>query len=421
MKVSIITIGDELLMGQVVDTNSAWLGAQLNNLGYQLKEILTVSDDYLEIMNGINYVFQQTDIILMTGGLGPTKDDITRKAIADYYGVEMVFHEETHERIKKMFHKRDIPFTDAHKLQCYVPSNATILNNDMGTAPGILIEKNGKTLISMPGVPFEMKFITENHVLPFLKTKYDGPPILHLTIRTCGLGESSISDMIQEIEDNLPAGVKLAYLPDVAQVRLRYSVSGLPKQEMESILSTLKYKTEVFLGDYIYGYGDTTLEETVGTLLIERNMRMVTCESCTGGYLAHKITSIPGCSANYYGSFISYANEYKTKILHVQQTTLEAHGAVSEETVKEMVKGGIDNSGVDIAVAISGIAGPDGQSPGKPVGLVWIAVGNHDRIITRKYQFTKDRLRNIEYASTYALILLRKFILEIGGVKEINM
>jgi nicotinamide-nucleotide amidase len=284
----------------------------------------------------------------------------------------------------------------------------------MGTAPGILIDNNGKILVSMPGVPFEMMHITDNHILPLLKSKYDGPPIMHLTVRTCGLGESSIADMIKEIEDNLPAGVKLAYLPDIAQVRLRFTVSGKPKQEMETILSNLKHKVETILGDYIYAYGDTSLEEVVGTLLIERNMKMVTCESCTGGYLAHRITQIPGCSANFYGSYVSYSNDYKIKTLHVQQSTLEMHGAVSEETVKEMVKGGIENSGVDVAVAISGIAGPDGASPGKPVGTVWIAVGNKERIITEKFLFTKDRQRNIEYSATYALILMRKFILERG-------
>ncbi len=413
MNVSIITVGDELLIGQVIDTNSAWMGQKLNELGFPLTEILSVSDDHWAIIDALYREFQKSDIILMTGGLGPTKDDVTKKAICDFFKVDMVFHEETYERILKMFSRRNIPFLESHKEQCYMPTNATILNNDLGTAPGMWFEKDGKILVSMPGVPFEMKHLMETKVLQEMKKRYQGPPILHLTIRTCGLGESTIADMIKDIEENLPPGVKLAYLPDIAQVRLRYSISGKPQKEMETTLDELKNKTVNILGKHIYGFGEPELEEVIGQLLIQKNKKLITCESCTGGYLSHRITSIPGSSVYFLGSFVSYAYDFKTSVLNVKQETLETYGAVSEETVKEMIQGGLSKTGADIAISISGIAGPDGGTPEKPVGTVWIAVGNRTKIVSKKYLFTKDRMRNIQYSATYALIMLRQFLMEL--------
>jgi len=412
MNVSIITVGDELLIGQVVDTNSAWMGQKLNELGFPLIEILSVSDQNEAIIEALNREFEKSDIILMTGGLGPTKDDVTKKAIADFFKVDMVFHEETYERILKMFGRRNIPFLESHKHQCNMPTNAKILNNDLGTAPGMWFELDGKILVSMPGVPFEMKHLMETRVMPEMKQRYQGPPILHLTIRTCGLGESMIADKIKEIEDNLPEGVKLAYLPDIAQVRLRYSISGKPQQEMESILQDLKQRTVNILGEAIYGYGEPELEEVIGQLLIHHNKKLITCESCTGGYLSHRITAIPGSSVYFLGSFVSYAYDFKTDVLNVRKETLETYGAVSEETVKEMIQGGLSKTGADIAISISGIAGPDGGTPDKPVGTVWIAVGNQHKIVAKKYLFTKDRMRNIQYSATYALIMLREFLMD---------
>jgi nicotinamide-nucleotide amidase len=264
----------------------------------------------------------------------------------------------------------------------------------------------------MAGVPFEMKHLMETRVLSEIKQRYQGPPILHLTIRTCGLGESMIADKIKDIEDNLPEGATLAYLPDIAQVRLRYSISGKPKDEMEATLQDLKKKTVNILGEAIYGFGEPELEEVIGQLLIQHNKKLITCESCTGGYLSHRITSVPGSSVYFLGSFVSYAYDFKTSVLNVKQETLENFGAVSEETVKEMILGGLSKTGADIAISISGIAGPDGGTLEKPVGTVWIAVGNRDKIVSKKYLFTKDRMRNIQYSATYALIMLREFLME---------
>lgn len=411
MNVSIITVGDELLIGQVIDTNSAWMGKKLNELGFSLTEILSVSDEHFAIIDALYREFERSDIILMTGGLGPTKDDVTKKAIADFFKVPMVFHDETYERILKMFSRRNIPLSDSHKDQCYMPQNAKILNNDMGTAPGMWFEKDGKILVSMPGVPFEMKHLMETKVLPDMKQLYQGPPILHLTIRTCGLGESTIADKIKDIEDHLPDGVKLAYLPDIAQVRLRYTISGKSQSEMESVLDDLKERTYKILEDNIYGYGEAELEEVIGQILIQKNKKLITCESCTGGYLSHRITSVPGSSVYFMGSFVSYAYDFKTKVLNVKQSTLDKYGAVSEDTVSEMIKGGLAKTDADIAISISGIAGPGGGTSDKPVGTVWIAVGNSKKIVAKKHLFTKDRIRNIQYSATYALIMLREFLL----------
>lgn len=412
MNVSIVTIGDEILIGQVIDTNSAWMAKKLNDFGFQLCEILSVGDDLTEIKEALARGFLKSNIVLVTGGLGPTKDDITKTALCDFFQTESTFHEETYSRIVKMFERRNIPLSAAHHDQCYLPANAVVLNNDLGTAPGMWFEHEGKVLVSMPGVPYEMYHLMEERVLPKLKEIYSGPPIRHLTIRTAGTGESVLADMLKPIEENLPKIVKLAYLPDVGQVRLRYSISGLSENEMDQILNELKVRTLDLLGDLVYATEDISLEEHLGEVLKSKNLKLLTCESCTGGFLSHKITSVAGSSAYFLGSIVSYANELKQKLLQVDQNILEKDGAVSQATAEAMVKGGLSLTGANIVVSITGVAGPDGGSEEKPVGTVWIAVGNNEKIISKKYYFTKDRTRNIQYSAAYALIMLRRFLLE---------
>jgi nicotinamide-nucleotide amidase len=412
MNVSIVTIGDEILVGQIVDTNSAWIAKKLNEKGFQLREILSVGDSLVEIMDAIDRSFKKSEVVLVTGGLGPTKDDITVSALCKYFKCESVFHEETFERIKKMFERRNFTITDAHKEQCFLPEIAEILNNDLGTAPGMWIKHKGKVLVSMPGVPYEMYHLMSEHVLPKLAEYYTGPPIKHLTIRTAGAGESVLADMLKEIENNLPPNVKLAYLPDVGQVRLRFSISGLKENQMDEILEDLKSKTLSVLGDLVYATEDISLEEFIGTELKAKNLKLITCESCTGGFLAHKITSIAGSSAYFLGSIVSYSNDMKNKILGVSTQILESAGAVSQETAEAMVFGGLKAMGADLAVSITGVAGPGGGSVEKPVGTVWIAVGNNKKVVSHKYLFTKDRQRNIQYSAAYALIMLRNFLLK---------
>ena len=412
MTTNIITIGDEILIGQIIDTNSAWMAQQLNLQGVQVGTIITVSDEHEAITKAVDEALKTADLVLVTGGLGPTKDDITKKALADYFETGMYFHEPTHERIVKLFERWGRTPTESHKEQCYMPENATILFNKMGTAPGMWFESNGKVLVSMPGVPMEMKYLMEFEVLPKVNDRFPKMPILHRTILTVGDGESRIAKMIQSVEDNLPEGVKLAYLPGLGAVRLRLTAIGADEQVLQANLDAKVKEIEALIPHLIFGYDKQKLEEVVGQLLEERDLQLATAESCTGGYLAHQLTSVPGSSAYFKGSVVAYSNEIKEKCLNVQSETLQTHGAVSEETVIEMVEGALKLLETDVAVAISGIAGPGGGTPEKPVGTIWLAVGNKKNVKTQKLQLGKERLRNIQYTSTQALNMIRKFLLE---------
>ncbi|MEM6967116.1 MAG: competence/damage-inducible protein A [Bacteroidota bacterium] len=413
MKAHIITIGDEILIGQIVDTNSAWMGQQLNLQGIRIEKIISISDTHEAIHAAVEDGFQNADVILMTGGLGPTKDDITKKALADYFGVEMYFSESTYNRIQRLFQKFKRSMTEAHKEQCYMPKNADLLMNKMGTAPGMWFEKNGKVLVSMPGIPYEMKYLMSEEVLPRLKRDFPSQPIAHRTILTVGEGESRIADRINGFVEALPKEVKMAYLPRLGQVRLRLTGTGDDEEKLHQVLDSKVNEIKDLLPDLIFGYEKEQLEEVVGKILVAKGKTLSTAESCTGGFVAHKITSIPGSSQYFMGSVIAYDNAVKINQLNVSPSTLEKHGAVSEATVKEMVKGAIDLLKTDIAVATSGIAGPGGGTPEKPVGTVWIAVGDKDRIQTYQLNLWKDRIKNIEYSATVALNVIRKFLLDI--------
>ncbi len=412
MEVSIITVGDELLIGQVVDTNSAWLGSELEERGFRIKEILSVSDQAPAITEALERSFEHSDILLMTGGLGPTKDDITKKTIADYFQDEMYFDEATFNRIQRLFTKLGRTPLEAHRLQCYMPKKATILRNSMGTAPGMLFKKGDKILISMPGVPYEMKAIMREEVLPLLERDYIQGARYKRTIRTIGNGESQIAEKIGHILDKFPDHISIAYLPGMGQVRLRISGSGedlnVLKEEVEDFVDQIS----VELGDLVFGYDEDTIESVIGDILTQKKLKIAFAESCTGGYLSHRITSIPGSSQYLEGSFVTYSYDLKERLLDVNHETLITHGAVSEETVIEMVLGCLNKTSANIAISISGIAGPGGGTPDKPVGTIWLAISNGDITQTKKLSLLQDREKNIQRTAVYALNLLRKFLKE---------
>ncbi len=411
MTAYILSIGDELLIGQVINTNAAWLGERLNEVGFKVVEVVAIADDHELIIKKLQEASEIADLVLMTGGLGPTKDDITKVAIADYYKVGMTFSQETWDRIQKIFSRLGRPTTPAHKQQCYMPANAELLYNKKGSAPGMWFEQNGTIMVSMPGVPYEMKYIMENGVLPRLIGGYSSRTFLYRTIRTAGTGESHLAQLLEQFEDNLPENMKLAFLPNVGEVRLRLTIEGDDQAETEQLLSQKVDELVATIPEYVYGYDKDLLEQAIGILLKENGLMLGTAESCTGGTVAQRITSIPGSSAYFKGSIVAYSNDVKEYRLGVQKATLVNHGAVSEPTVQEMVKGIIQALKVDIGIATSGIAGPGGGTKEKPVGTIWIAVGNKEKVVTHKLQLGKDRLMNIKYTSSYALNMVRKFLL----------
>ena len=420
MKVHILTVGDEILIGQIVDTNSAWMAQQLNAIGAKVTGITSVEDTRESITTGLTQALKDVDAVLMTGGLGPTKDDITKKTIADFFDVNMYFDESSYNRLQRLFERFGIEPNESHRVQCYMPTNANLLINKMGTAPGMWFDHEDKVIISMPGVPYEMKYLMEYEVLPKLKARFPMMPIQHRTIMTVGAGESMIAERIASVEEGLPSHIKPAFLPNLGQVRLRLSGRGGDEATLSRELDRWVKEIEELIPELIYGYDEQKLQAAVGDLLKERSLTLSTAESCTGGYLAHLITSISGSSAYFQGSVVAYANEVKTKQLNVSPETLEEYGAVSEETVKEMVQGLLGLLGTDIGIAISGIAGPTGGTADKPVGTIWLAVGNNEAIHTKKLQLTKDREKNIQYTSVVGLNMIRRFVIksyqEVGSI-----
>jgi nicotinamide-nucleotide amidase len=412
MQAFIVPVGDEILIGQITDSNSAWIAQQLNLHGISLRHAMSVGDKHEEIVEAIDFALSQADIILMTGGLGPTKDDITKKAIADFFNVEMTFHDETWSRIVRFFEKLGRPVRDSHKVQCWMPTNATVLTNKMGTAPGMWFEHDGKILVSMPGVPHEMKYLMEYEVLPRLKAKIQAAPIAHRTLLTAGTGESELALLLDTFEDTLPENLKLAYLPNLGQVRLRLTGRHHDENELNTLLDEKAAEMEQIVQEFVFGHDTETLEEVIGKIAKAKNLTIGTAESCTGGGIAQKLTSVPGSSAYFEGSIIAYSYAVKRNILKVKDTTLQVHGAVSEATVTEMVSGALDSLGVDVALSVSGIMGPGGGTDEKPVGTVWLAVGNKERMETHQLKLGRTRALNTEYTVVFALNMLRKFLLQ---------
>lgn len=412
MNASIITIGDELLIGQVVDTNSAWMAQELNKIGIWMKRKVAVGDDRAEIVHALDNESKESDIILITGGLGPTADDITKPVLCEYFGGKLVMNEQALSRVVHIFeHILKKPVTEVNRKQAEVPDNCTVLQNPWGTAPGMWFEKNGKIFISLPGVPIEMKGIMQTHVLEALKNHFTLPHILHQTVLVAGIGESNLAEVIKDWEAALPQNIKLAYLPNFGFVRLRMTGWSTNKNELEEELERRLELLKPLVKEWYVIDEDLTIQQVVGKMLKARKQTTGTAESCTGGYVAHLLTLDAGASSNYKGSVVSYDNQVKKDILKVNEETLESVGAVSEETVTQMVKGALEALKTDYAIATSGIMGPDGGSENKPVGLVWIGVGNKEKIVTQKFNFRFDRQRNIELTAMNALNMLRKFII----------
>ncbi len=410
MQAEIITIGDELLIGQVVDTNSAWMAQQLNLVGIDVYQITSVSDQKQHILKSLSDAEQEVDIIIITGGLGPTNDDITKKTLCEFFNTTLVFNENTYQKIQSFFKSLNLKVTEINKAQAEIPANCEPITNNCGTAPGMWFEKNNKIFVSMPGVPFEMKQMMEESILPKLKNKFKLSAVCHKTILTQGIGESFLSEIIANWEKALPSYIKLAYLPSPGIVRLRMTAKG---NDENTLLNEIKKQTEFLqqiIPDYIYGYDNDRLEAIVGKLLKNKNETIATAESCTGGYIAHLITSIPGSSVYFKGSVICYANEIKTKLLGVNKESIIANGAVSEEVVKQMALNIRNLFNVDYAIATSGVAGPDGGTENKPVGTTWIAIANKTDVFAKKFTFGENRERNIQRASITALNMLRKQI-----------
>ncbi len=409
---SIITIGDELLIGQVIDTNSAWMAQELNKAGIWLKRRVAMGDRWNDIRKALDEESATADIVLITGGLGPTADDITKPLLCEYFHTRLVVNEGALKNVRHIFEtllKR--PMIERNLKQAEVPESCTVIQNKRGTAPGMLFEKEGKVFVSMPGVPHEMKGMMTDDVIPFLLDKFEMPFITHRTLLTAGVGESFLADHIQAFESALPENIRLAYLPNYGMVRLRLTGIGNDSAHMEPEINARFSQLKALLEEWMVTDEDISLQEALGKLLKSRGQTMATAESCTGGYVAHLITSIPGSSAYFLGGLIPYQNNIKERVLRVQQKTLSATGAVSEETVREMISGALDLFGSDYALATSGIMGPDGGTETKPVGTVWIAAGNRQSIETRLLWFRFDRQRNIELTTTNVLNLLRKFIL----------
>lgn len=409
---SIITIGDELLIGQVIDTNSAWIAQELNKIGIWVKRRVAVGDIREDIWNALEEEGRHSQLVLITGGLGPTADDITKPLLCNYFNGKPVINEEVLKHVTHLFEnvfRR--PLTESNRKQAEIPDTCIVLFNKLGTAPGMWFEKNGKIFISLPGVPHEMKGIMSDVVLSRLREHFTMAVISHRTLLTAGIGESALAEHIKEWEFSLPSHIKLAYLPDYGMVRLRLTSTGTDRTLLENEIQGQFDKVKELVSEWLVTDEDLTMPQVISKLLKEKNKIVGTAESCTGGYIAHLLTREAGASDKYNGSIVSYSNAIKKTILKVSPEIIDSAGAVSEETVLQMVKGAIDVLSTDYAIATSGIMGPDGGTPKKPVGTVWIAVGSKKSVTAHKFQFRFDRIRNIELTANTALNMLRKFIL----------
>jgi len=411
MLAEIITIGDELLIGQVIDTNSAWIAEQLNMIGIKVHQITSISDDKNHILTTLHEASERAQLILITGGLGPTKDDITKQTLCQYFETSMVFSDEAYKNVEKLFYFRGVAVTEINRLQAMVPANCKVIPNPNGTAPCMWFEKDNCIYVSMPGVPFEMKAIMEQEIIPRLLNKLN-KVIIHRTILTEGVGESHLATLIEPWEDSLPEFIKLAYLPQPGMVRLRLTAYGTDRETLQQAINSAEKELYPYAGKYIFGFDDDTMESVVGQLLRNKRVTLSTAESCTGGNIAHLITSIAGSSDYFKGSIVAYSNEIKEQFLGVSTQILADHGAVSEQTVIAMAEGIRTRFSTDYAIAVSGIAGPGGGTDEKPVGTTWIAVATPTETIARKYMVGDHRGRNIRKASVAALNLLRSKLLE---------
>lgn len=416
MQAEIITIGDELLIGQVVDTNSAWLGSTLGDDGIKVIQITSVQDHAAQIVQAVNDALSRADIVLMTGGLGPTKDDITKKTLAEMFGMKLVRNEQVYEMVGKQLALRGIAFTELNQGQALVPDGCTVLPNRNGTAPGMWFERDGKVLISMPGVPFEMKALVKDEVLPRLRKHFALDANVHRTIITFGLAESILADTIASWEEALPPYLHLAYLPSALCIRLRLSAYEIDRQKAEQEIESQIGKLSKVIPHYIIGSEDDSLESVTGALLKTRGETLATAESCTGGNIAHRFTAMPGASEYFKGGVVAYSNEVKIALLGVDPESLNRYGAVSQSVAEQMAEGVRRATGATYGISTTGIAGPTGGTPEKPVGTVWMAVATPNGVFSRRMVFGSVRSQNIERASSNCINLLRLQLLGLGDL-----
>ena len=408
--VEIITIGDEILIGQIVDTNSAWMAMELNKEGFRVFQITTVTDNEQHILEAVDLAFKRADIVLVTGGLGPTKDDITKQTLCKYFKTNLVLNQGVIDNINELFINRPYVLNELTYGQAYVPESATIIQNKRGTAPVTWFDHGNKVLVSMPGVPSEMEWAMSNEIMPRIRKRFNTPSLLHKTVLVYGIPESSLAIKLTDWENNLPTCIKLAYLPTPGLVKLRMSGFLPDRKELENVIDQELVKLRSILGSAILAEEDAPVEVIIGRLLKENNLQLATAESCTGGNIAHLITSVAGSSAYFNGSVVAYGNEVKHQMLGVSYATLTEFGAVSQEVVEQMAKGVLKQLDADIAVSVSGIAGPDGATEGKPVGTVWICVCTKDDMISRRFQYGSLRNRNISMATLSAFAMIKEII-----------
>ena len=416
MQAEIITIGDEILIGQIIDTNSAFISKKLNDIGISVYQITSVQDDKQHILNAFNEAENRVDIVIVTGGLGPTKDDITKHTICEYFNDNLVFNDEVLTHVKelvKAFTGKDF-LPELNKNQALVPSKAEVLANKFGTAPGMWLEKNKTVFISLPGVPYEMKYLMENEVLPRLQERFQRPFIIHKTILTYGLGESAIAQKIESWEDKLPPHIKLAYLPNFSKVRLRLTAKGTDKEFLQTELKNQIDNLYLIIGDIIYGTEDNgdTIEAIIGRLLVDKGKTLATAESCTGGKLSEIITSVPGASKYFKGSIVSYATETKVNVLNISEALIEKYSVVSAEVAESMARNTQKLLKVDYCIATTGNAGPSKGDSDANVGTVFIAIASPNTISSAEFNFGNNRERGVNKAVNKAFEMLQKEILK---------
>lgn len=415
MQAEIISIGDEILIGMTVDSNAAWMGSQLTNIGIEVHQMTSISDEREHILKVIDESLRRSDLVLVTGGLGPTSDDITKKTLSDYFNTRLVEDKDVLENIREFIKSRGLQMNENNVRQAEVPEACRVLPNKLGTAPGMWFEKDGKVLVSMPGVPYEMKYIMEKHVIPGIEEHFSRPNIKYRLVMTFGTFEAHLAEILEDFESELPDNVRIAYLPTSGIIKLRLTGRGEDKEEIDRLLSAQIEKLYNIIPEYIYGLDGITLEEALGNLLRDKGLTVSTAESCTGGHLSAMITSVSGSSDYFTGSVIAYDNRIKKEMLAVSEKTLAQHGAVSKETALEMAKGIRNRYKTDYGISTTGIAGPEGGTEEKPVGLVWVAVSSENGDYAEKHNFAFSRTNNIRRASLAAMNLLRKAVnMQIG-------
>lgn len=406
MQVEIITIGDEILIGQIVDTNSAWMGVELNKAGFEIVQISSVRDREEEIIRALEMAMSRADVVLMTGGIGPTKDDVTKSTLCRFFDAELVFDEEVYQNIESLLKHRQSAINELTRTQAMVPDKARIFNNRVGTAPITWFDRDGKVVVSMPGVPYEMKAAMSESVLPALKEYFKTPTIIHQTLLVKGFPESALAIKIKDWELALPESVRLAYLPNFNIVKLRLTASSADKVSLQTIINDKVDDLKLILGNALFYKEDLPLEAIIGRKLAAIGASLSLAESCTGGHIAHRITAVPGSSSYFKGGVVAYDNEVKIKLLNVSEVDLQLEGAVSRPVVEQMARGVRELLNTDYALATSGIAGPDGGTDEKPVGTVWIALATRELVVSQRFQFRLERSLNIERSTQAALLML---------------